>query len=268
MAYENAAQESFAALADPTRRAIFERVATRPQSVSELAKGLPVSRPAVSQHLRVLREAGLVSERAEGTRRIYRLDPRGIGAMRDWLDAQWAAALDAFRSFADTYSSGVVAMSIAPIVRTVEVKAAPARAFDLFTTRMSDWWPRGKTLGKNPHATIVLEPRVGGAWLERDAEGNEVRWGKVLAWEPPSRLLLGWQLTSEFRYDPQFLTEVELTFAPAAGGGTLVTLEHRDLEHFGVDAAHHAEKLGKGWPQHLAEFATYADKLEYAGNSD
>jgi DNA-binding transcriptional ArsR family regulator len=95
------ALDSFAALGDPTRRAIFERVAARPAAVGELARGLPVSRPAVSQHLRVLKEAGLVSETPEGTRRIYRLDPRGIGAMREWLDAHWAAALDAFKDFAD-----------------------------------------------------------------------------------------------------------------------------------------------------------------------
>ena len=93
--------QAFAALGDPTRRAIFERVAVRPQAVGELAAQMPVSRPAVSQHLRVLKEAGLVTETPDGTRRIYRLDPRGIGAMRGWLDAHWAAALDAFAAFAD-----------------------------------------------------------------------------------------------------------------------------------------------------------------------
>jgi DNA-binding transcriptional ArsR family regulator len=101
MTYENAARDSFAALADPTRRVVFERVAARPSPVGDLARGLPVSRPAVSQHLRVLKEAGLVRETAVGTRRIYRVDPRGIAAMREWLDAHWAAALDAFKSYAD-----------------------------------------------------------------------------------------------------------------------------------------------------------------------
>ncbi len=95
------ALHSLAALGDPTRREVFERVAARPSAVGELARGLPVSRPAVSQHLRVLKEAGLVSESPEGTRRIYRLDPRGIAAMRDWLDSHWASALDAFKNFAD-----------------------------------------------------------------------------------------------------------------------------------------------------------------------
>jgi len=92
---------SFAALGDQTRRRIFERIAARPSSVGDLARGLPVSRPAVSQHLRVLKKAGLVSDTAEGTRRIYRLDPRGIAAMRDWLDAHWVCALDAFKDFSD-----------------------------------------------------------------------------------------------------------------------------------------------------------------------
>ena|SRR5947209_4540798 len=101
MAYSNAATASLAALGDPTRRAIFERVAAAPGAVGELARDFPISRPAVSQHLRVLREAGLVRETAVGTRRIYRLDPRGIGAVREWLDAHWAAALQAFAEFAD-----------------------------------------------------------------------------------------------------------------------------------------------------------------------
>jgi DNA-binding transcriptional ArsR family regulator len=93
--------DRFSALGDPTRRTILQRIAARPASVAELARGLPVSRPAVSQHLRVLKEAGLVSETPEGTRHIYRLDPRGIAAMREWLDALWPSALEAFRQFAD-----------------------------------------------------------------------------------------------------------------------------------------------------------------------
>jgi DNA-binding transcriptional ArsR family regulator len=83
-------------LADPTRRTIFERLAARPQAVGELASGLPVSRPAVSQHLKVLKAAGLVMERAEGTRHIYRIDPHGLGQIRKWLDQFWDASLEAF----------------------------------------------------------------------------------------------------------------------------------------------------------------------------
>jgi DNA-binding transcriptional ArsR family regulator len=95
------AVRALGALGDPTRREIFERVATAPASVGELAAHVPVSRPAVSQHLKVLKEAGLVTETSEGTRRIYRLDPRGIGQVRDWLDGLWGDALQAFVDFAD-----------------------------------------------------------------------------------------------------------------------------------------------------------------------
>jgi DNA-binding transcriptional ArsR family regulator len=94
MAYHEAA---LAALADPTRRAIFERLADRPSAVGELAKELPVSRPAVSQHLKVLLDAGLVSARSEGSRRIYGIDPDGVGALRAYLDRFWNRALAAFK---------------------------------------------------------------------------------------------------------------------------------------------------------------------------
>ena len=88
-------------LGDPTRRAIFELLRSGPRSVGELASGLPVSRPAVSQHLRVLREAGLVSERREGTRRLYRVDPAGVTELRAYLDSFWDEALAAFEAAAE-----------------------------------------------------------------------------------------------------------------------------------------------------------------------
>lgn len=88
------------ALADPTRRAIFERLAEEPTSVGALARGLPVSRPAVSQHLKVLKAAGLVSDTAHGTRRVYAVDPAGLAAVRDYFDRFWRDALAAFRDAA------------------------------------------------------------------------------------------------------------------------------------------------------------------------
>ncbi|HYZ28090.1 MAG TPA: metalloregulator ArsR/SmtB family transcription factor [Thermoleophilaceae bacterium] len=89
--------DGFTALADPTRRAIFERLAGRPSAVGELAGEMPVSRPAVSQHLKVLKEAGLVVDEPDGTRRIYRLDPDGVDALRGYLDQFWNQALAAFK---------------------------------------------------------------------------------------------------------------------------------------------------------------------------
>ena len=92
------ASRALAALADPTRREIFERLARAPSAVGELASELPVSRPAVSQHLKVLKDAGLVVHRSHGTRNVYEIDPNGLGALRAWLDQFWAAALDAFKA--------------------------------------------------------------------------------------------------------------------------------------------------------------------------
>ena len=90
--------DGWTALGDQTRRAIFERLADRPRAVGELASELPVSRPAVSQHLKVLKEAGLVIDRQAGTRRIYQLDPDGVGALRAYLDQFWNRALAAFKA--------------------------------------------------------------------------------------------------------------------------------------------------------------------------
>jgi DNA-binding transcriptional ArsR family regulator len=97
MAYGTA----LAALADPTRRTVFERLGSGPKPVTEIARGLTVSRPAVSQHLKVLKNAGLVSDRPEGTRRIYYIDPKGLGALRAWLDQFWDEALENFRIAAE-----------------------------------------------------------------------------------------------------------------------------------------------------------------------
>jgi DNA-binding transcriptional ArsR family regulator len=90
--------DGLAALGDPTRRTIFERVAERPRAVGELAGELPVSRPAVSQHLKVLKDAGLVTDRAVGTRRIYAVDPQGLGALRAYLDQFWTRSLADFKA--------------------------------------------------------------------------------------------------------------------------------------------------------------------------
>jgi len=89
--------DGWAALGDPTRRAIFERLADRPQAVGELASELPVSRPAVSQHLKVLKDAGLVVDRAAGNRRVYRVDPDGVSALRAQLDRFWNQALTTYK---------------------------------------------------------------------------------------------------------------------------------------------------------------------------
>ncbi|HEY1735688.1 MAG TPA: metalloregulator ArsR/SmtB family transcription factor [Methylovirgula sp.] len=100
MTYETA----LVALADPTRRQVFEHLRRGPRSVGALAEDLPVSRPAVSQHLKVLKDAGLVGDRAEGTRRVYYIDPKGLASVRRWLDQFWEDALTSFAAEAEAQS--------------------------------------------------------------------------------------------------------------------------------------------------------------------
>jgi uncharacterized protein YndB with AHSA1/START domain len=149
-------------------------------------------------------------------------------------------------------------MSIAPVRAQTEVSQPPAKAFELFTTRMGEWWQEG-TPGANPAVAITLEPFPGGRWFEVDAAGVETRWGKVIEWQPPARLLLIWEMNSRFQHDPGVVTEIEITFSETASGGTRVDLEHRKLEAYGADAERLAESINKGWPKQLAGFVRFAE---------
>ncbi len=149
-------------------------------------------------------------------------------------------------------------MSIAPVKCSVEVKVSSARAYELFVQNMGVWWPRGKTPARTPHVALVIEPRKDGRWFERDADGHETQWGRVLAWEPPYRLLLGWQLDHNFRFDADLLMEVEILFEELAGGGTRVSLEHRNLERLGAEGDAFAGKVRSGWPERMANFAQHS----------
>lgn len=149
-------------------------------------------------------------------------------------------------------------MTIAPVVVSVRVGAPPERAFVVFSRDIGRWWPHALAVGAKPLVDVVIEPHNGGRWFERDEDGTETSWGKVLSWDPPGRLLLGWQLNSHFAFDPDFLTEVELTFAPDGSGGSTVTLEHRNLERFGADAEKIAGQIGGGWPRIIGHFVDFA----------
>lgn len=148
-------------------------------------------------------------------------------------------------------------MTIGPVLASVEVSQQPTEAFELFALRIGDWW-QGDSIGDNPRVSLTIEPYAGGRWFETDASGNETAWGKVLAWDPPSRLLLAWELNSQFKPDSSVLTEIELAFVPLASGGTRVSLEHRNLERFGADAERVATSIGQGWPTQLGGFRSYA----------
>ncbi len=144
----------------------------------------------------------------------------------------------------------------APINRSVVVKAEVERSFAAFTGRMGRWWPRSHSIGAAPLANVVVEPRVGGRWYERSGDGAECEWGKVLAWDPPGRLILAWQLDANWKYDPALVLEVEITFTALQGGMTRVDLEHRNLERYGDKAAAVRDMIGSdnGWMGILKSF--------------
>lgn len=148
-------------------------------------------------------------------------------------------------------------MTIAAIVQTVTVAVSPERAFDLFTGRMGDWWMPSHHIAEKPFVAIDIEPRTGGRWYERDGEGVECLWGKVLDWDPPRRALLAWQLKGDFSYDPDFVTELEIAFE-AVDGGTRVTLTHSDLHKFGAVAPQVVASMNQGWAALLAGYADFA----------
>lgn len=136
----------------------------------------------------------------------------------------------------------------APVRKTVHVNAPPERAFEVFTVGIGGWWPKSHKIGAADMEKPVIEPREGGRWYERDVDGSECEIGKVLVWDPPSRLVLAWQLGANWKFDPDLVTEVEVNFT-AESGGTRVDLEHRHLERMGenAEAAREAISSPNGW---------------------
>jgi len=149
-------------------------------------------------------------------------------------------------------------IEVAPVRKQVIVTAAPDRAFRVFTDGMVRWWPKSHSINGSPIAAIVIEPKVGGRWFERGEDGSECEWGKVLAWSPPGRLVLAWQIDKTWRYDPALVSELELRFRPE-GNGTRVELEHR-LEAYGSEAAamHEIFSADGAWSGMLALYAEAA----------
>jgi uncharacterized protein YndB with AHSA1/START domain len=117
--------------------------------------------------------------------------------------------------------------------KTIQVKAPPDIAWRVFTEKMGAWWPLAHyKIGKAKAVDAILEPRVGGRWYERGEDGSTCDWGRVLAWEPPARLLLTWDIDANWQFDPKLNTEIEVRFI-ADGRGTRVELEHRRLDRYG-----------------------------------
>lgn len=146
----------------------------------------------------------------------------------------------------------------APVRKSVTVEAPIPRAFEVFTSGFGRWWPATHSIGKSPIRTAVIEPRAGGRWYEIGEDGSECRWGDVLAWEPPGRVLLAWRIGIDWKYDPELLTEVDVRFTALGDNATRVDLEHRLLENMGETAARAREvfESEKGWSGLLAAYRT------------
>jgi len=142
--------------------------------------------------------------------------------------------------------------------QSVVVQAPPERAFEVFTAGMSSWWPMAThKIGTAPMVAAVIEPRPGGRWFERGEDGSECDWGRVIAWEPPHRVVLAWQLNADYEFDPDLHTELEVRFSPDGADGTRVELEHRGLDAYGARTAEMRDAFGSdgGWTGLLRRFA-------------
>lgn len=145
--------------------------------------------------------------------------------------------------------------------KTIVVDAPQAHVFKTFTERIDTWWPRSHHIGGKDPFTAIIEPRVGGRWYERAGDGSECSWGRVLAYEPPERVLLAWEINAEWKYQAGLGTEVEVRFIPEGAERTRVVLEHRKLECFG-DKAQMMRAMFDGpgaWIETLAAMAKAAE---------
>ncbi|MBV8201058.1 MAG: SRPBCC family protein [Acidobacteria bacterium] len=145
--------------------------------------------------------------------------------------------------------------------KTVLVEAPQAHAFAVFTERQGSWWPVATHhIGKTPAESAVLEPWAGGRWFERGVDGSECDWGHVLVWEPPHRVVLGWEISADWQHDPSLKTEVEVRFVAVGPRSTRVELEHRYLERYGDKYQQIRQGLDSagGWTQLLQLFAAAA----------
>jgi len=152
----------------------------------------------------------------------------------------------------------------APVRKSVRVGAPPERAFKVFTDGIARWWPKTHHIGAADLDALVIEPKAGGRWYERGVDGSECDVGKVLVWEPPARLVLAWQLTADWKFDPSLITEVEVQFIADGANATRVELEHRDLERYGERADGFRTTIDSpdGWSGLLQLFKQTAEQSE------
>ena len=141
---------------------------------------------------------------------------------------------DTFRNDA-TLPESLQSSELEPVRKSVRVSATPARAFQIFTEQMDSWWPRTHHIGSSPMKKVVVEGRPGGSVYTDQEDGTLCPWASVLAWEPPHRFVMAWQINPEWNYEPNLekCSEVEVLFSPVVAGTTLVELIHSGLQRHG-----------------------------------
>jgi len=147
------------------------------------------------------------------------------------------------------------------VCKVLNVKAPPEVAWRVFTEQMGAWWPLAThKIGTAKAVDAVIEPRVGGRWYERGDDGSTCDWGTVLMWEPPSRLMLTWDISADWRHDPNLKTEIEVRFIAEGKNSTRVELEHRRLDRYGArrDGMRGTFDSERGWKGILEAFAARA----------
>jgi len=247
------------ALSVPVRRHLFELICARPRSVAELANAVPVSRPAVSQHLAVLVEAGLARITSAGTRNLYSASPDAASMLRTWLDEMWTAAFGTFGDFATPDSDKEKktmdnSLKIDPVAKTLELGVPPERAFDLFVNNMGEWWPLGThSVSTDEAQDVRIDGRVGGMLREVTRDGVEHEWGVITSYHPGERIQFTWHPGTP----EDASTRVDVRF-DATDSGTLVTLVHSGWEVRGDDARRIRDNYESGWDVVLAPFVAIA----------
>ena len=252
-----AASDPFEALGDPTRRRILELLGREPQSVAVLADQLPVSRPAVSRHLRLLKEAGFVEEVPEGTRRVYHVRDDGLEAIRAYLEQVWGEAAARLRLVAENTEPREPTV-IEPLLVEVELECPADHAFATWTERFGVWWPPGHRTSGDPEATVHLEPRLGGRIFERTSDGREIDWGEVTEWDPPRRLGYLWHI----RRGREQATDVRIHFVDDRPGTSVVRIEHTGWERLGAEGQAWRDANRGGWAGLLPHFKVAAENEE------
>ena len=158
------------------------------------------------------------------------------------------------------------ASTVPDISGKITVSVPVEQAFQVFTSSFGTWWPREYHIGQAEMAEAILEPGEGGRWYERGTDGSECDWGRVLVWDPPHRLVLAWQITHEWGYEPDLAkaSEVDVRFTAESGGGTRVDLEHRHFERHGAGGTsmRTAVDSSGGWGGLLEMFRARAEQTQ------